>query len=114
MSAPDVISHNHTARTDTSMHRPGMILIEPGGKPNEFTDNYIIDDYGQPEDRAEWNRMNQASANADAPDLYAPAPRIPRGRPPAAGAVYWGVVAASLVFACYFIGVHVLASWGQQ
>ncbi len=62
----------------------------------------------------EVDRKAAADAAADAPDLYAPAPRIPRERPPAAGSLYWAVVAASLVFACYLIGVHVLASWGQQ
>lgn len=61
----------------------------------------------------EGGRMRQASAEADAPDLYAPAPRIPRDRPPAAGSVYWGVVIFSSVAFGFLIGWHVLASWGR-
>lgn len=62
----------------------------------------------------EEDRKRAAEAESNAPDLYAPAPRIPRDRPPAAGAVYWFVVAWALVAFCTFVGWHVLATWGQQ
>lgn len=71
MSAPDVISHSHGARVDTRMHRPSVILAD-----------YDADDYCA----EEGGRVREASAAADAPDLYAPSPlHIPRERAPTFG-----------------------------
>lgn len=82
------------ARINTSLHRPVMVL-----------------DDACAEECAVWNRVNAA---ADAPDLYeVPRSTAPKESPPPAGSIYWAVVAASLVFACYLIGAHVLASWGR-
>lgn len=42
---------------------------------------------------------------------WTPAPRIPRDRPPAAGAVYWGVVIFSSLAFGFLIGWHLMATW---
>ena len=90
---PAMNHSNGGAHIDARLHRPAFVLDDSCA------------------DEGAWLRANAA---ADAPDLYAPAPRIPHDGPPPAGPIYWLVVVASLVSFAVFIGWHVLASWGPE
>lgn len=97
--ATEMNMSNHGTRVNTHMHRAAVVDVE--------ADDYSESKHANPETRPKVSCPPVSRRTRVFRD------DAPAGTPPAPGAVYWLVVAASTVFTCYLIGVHVLARLSQ-